>query len=364
MKNNDKKFMEFALKLAKRSDPYPNPRVGAVLVKNGKIIGQGHHKKVGMPHAEIEAINDAKRRFGNGSVKNSVLYTTQEPCSHSLKRTPPCAEAIIQNKISKVIFATKDPNPLVDARKTLSKYNIQVVGPTDQKQLEKINSNYVSRLKKKPFCIIKMAMSADGKTATRTGDSKWISSEKSLFEVHKLRDQVDAIMVGAGTVISDNPRLRTKIKNGKNPYRIIVDGKLTIPINSKVLKYNDGKTIIFSTEKANKAKIKKISKNKKAHIIVCGKKEVDLVKLMKILSAIGITSVMIEGGSELNAKAIEAKIVDRLILFIAPKIIGGKDAKPVIGGLGITKMMDAINLSKMKCRKIGSDLMVQFDIKK
>ncbi|MBI5227384.1 bifunctional diaminohydroxyphosphoribosylaminopyrimidine deaminase/5-amino-6-(5-phosphoribosylamino)uracil reductase RibD [Candidatus Micrarchaeota archaeon] len=356
------KFMKIAFGLAKKADPHPNPKVGAVLVKNGKIIGVGYHKKPGLPHAEIEAINDAKNK--RHMVKGAILYVTLEPCSHLLKRTPPCTNTIIDNKIGSVIYAMKDPNPLVGAGDAFRRSGIRIIGPTDQEQGERLNKKYIGKVARKPFVIIKMAMSADGKTATRTGDAKWISSPQSLLQTHKMRSNFDAIMVGAGTVIRDSPRLTARIKNGRNPYRIIVDGRLSIPLKSKVLIYKDNKTVILVSGNAPKNKIKKITKRKKGHVVVCGKGEVDLKKAMKILSAVGIRSVMIEGGSELNASAIKAKIVDRIILFVAPKIIGGKDAKPVIGGLGIAKMSQSISLTNMKYKKIGSDLMVQFDIQK
>ena len=358
------KFMKIAFELAKKAEPFPNPRVGAVLVKNGNVIGFGYHKKAGMLHAEIVAINDAKKN--RQDIAGATLYVTLEPCSHTTKRTPPCTKAIIENKISKVIFGMKDPNILVNGSGILRRAGVIVAGPTSQKTGEKINKKYIAKLSKKPYVSIKMGMSADGKTATRTGDAKWITSPKSLEYVHKLRSKFDAVMVGAGTVIHDNPRLTSRIKNasknskGKNPYRIIIDGKLRIPVSSKVLHFEDDKTIVVTSELGSKTQIAK--KRKIKNLVICGKTEVDLKKLMRILAAIGITRVMIEGGSELNAKAIGAGIVDNLMLFIAPKLIGGVDAKPVIGGLGILKMSQARKLKNMRFRKIGADLMLEFDV--
>jgi len=351
-------FMKLAFSLAKKTDPFPNPRVGAVIVKDGEVIGTGFHHASGKPHAEIEAIEDAKRRHGAGSVRGSILYVTLEPCSHILKRTPPCTKAIIRERIGKVVFAMKDPNPLVSGAKELKDAGIVVVGPTDEREAEKINKRYIENIRRKPFVAIKMAMSADGKTATRTGDSRWISSEKSRKLVHRMRSEYDAVMVGAGTVIRDDPML-TSHGTGRDPHRIIIDGKLKIPLGAKVLKNNDKKTIIATCGKAQENKIKKI---KNALVFVCGKDSVDLKKLLLGLGAMGIKKILIEGGSGLNASALEAGIVDKLYLFIAPKIIGGKDAKPLIGGKGIEKMSQAIGLNGMKIKHVGSDFLLEADI--
>ncbi len=339
--------MRLALRLAKKADPFPNPRVGAVLVKDKKIIGKGYHKKPGMPHAEIQAMRNAK------NAKGATLYVTLEPCSHKNKRTPPCTGAIIAKGIKKVIYAMKDPNPLVSGAKTLKKAGIIVKGPTDQKNAESINKEYC----RKPFVAIKMAMSADGKTATRTGNSKWISSKESRGFVHMLRSEYDAVMVGEGTIERDNPQLTSRIR-GKNPVRIIVDGRLKIPLNAKVLANKDKKTIIAISQSAPKKKIEKIAA--KVSVIVCGKKKVELRVLMRCLGAMGIKKILIEGGSELNASAMEAGIVDKLYLFIAPKIIGGKNAKGVIGGEGAKTIKQARKLRAMTTKRVGNDLLLEY----
>jgi diaminohydroxyphosphoribosylaminopyrimidine deaminase / 5-amino-6-(5-phosphoribosylamino)uracil reductase len=356
-------YMRHAFRLAKKASPHPNPRVGAVLVRSGKIIGSGWHKAAGKPHAEVEAIEDAKRRNGNPhAARGATLYVTLEPCSHTAKRTPPCTRAIIREGIAKVVYAMNDPNPLAGGAgaKELALAGINVAGPTNPKDAAAINRRYIGLISKKPFAAIKMAMSADGKTATRTGDSRWISGPESRALVHRMRGDFDAVMVGAGTVEKDDPELTTH-GLGRNPYRIIIDGRLHIGIDSRVVRNRDGLTIVVACEKAERAKALAIQRNG-ARVLVCGRDSVDLKKLMIALGAMGIKRILIEGGSELNALAMKAGIVDRLYLFIAPKIIGGRGAKPVIGGFGIGRMENAVALSKPRVRKIGKDVLLEYEI--
>jgi diaminohydroxyphosphoribosylaminopyrimidine deaminase/5-amino-6-(5-phosphoribosylamino)uracil reductase len=340
-----KKFMKQALDLAKKADPFPNPKVGAVLVKGKKILGMGYHKAAGMKHAEIVAIEDARRRSGDlRAAEGAILYVTLEPCSHTKKRTPPCTEAIISNGISKVVYAMEDPNPLVSGADKLKEAGVKVIGPTDQKKAEAINRRYIRNICKKPFVAIKMAMSADGKSATRSGDSKWISGKEAREYVHRMRSEFDAVMVGSGTIKKDDPRLTARIKGARDPYRIIVDSDLCIPAESKVLHRRDGKTIVATSRMAPRRKMSNV-----------------LVGVLS-LGAMGMKKILIEGGSELNAAALEAGIVDKLYLFIAPKIIGGKEAKGVFGGKGIEKMKGAKRLKNMKFRRVGADLLLTFDV--
>ncbi len=353
------KFMETAFRLAKKAEPYPNPRVGAVLVKNGKIIGRGYHKKAGMAHAEIEAIQKAKQKTGNPhAALGATLYVTLEPCSHTNKRTPPCTQAIISEGIGRVVFAMKDPNPLVDGASELRDAGITVTGPTDERAAKRINKRYLASMAKKPFVAIKMAMSADGKTATSAGDSKWISGKQARECVHRWRAQFDGVMVGAGTVKRDDPRLTAHGK-GNDPHRIIVDGRLGISPQAAVLENRDRKTIIATSGAAPAGKIPLI---KNAQIVLCGDNDVDLKKLVHGLGAMGIKKILIEGGSELNARAIESGIVDEIYLFVAPKIIGGKKAKGVIGGKGIARITDAKRLRLKKTKMIGEDLLLVYQV--
>lgn len=363
---HDKTFMALALRLAKKADPYPNPRVGAVLVKGGGVLGTGYHRRAGMPHAEIEAIEDAKRRTGNpAAARGSVLYVTLEPCSHTAKRTPPCTKEIIAAGIRRVVFGMSDPNPLVSGAKELRERHIAVIGPVCQKEAAAMNQRYSRSVSKKPFVAIKMAMSADGRTATRTGDSKWISCAHSRECVRRMRGDFGAVMVGAGTILKDNPRLTARTRGVPDPYRIIVDGGLCISTTAKVLGRDDGKTIIATSGKAKKQKIRSLQSRSQPGmrplILVCGKSDVDLRVLVTALGAMGIRKILVEGGSELNARLIEAGIVDRIYLFVAPLLIGGRNARGVIGGVGPACVAAALRLKPARTRRIGQDLLLEYD---
>lgn len=356
-------FMREALRLAKLADPFPNPRVGAVLVKDGRVIGRGHHRAAGGPHAEIEAIEDAKRKTRNmHAARGAALYVTLEPCSHTAKRTPPCTRAIIREGIAKVVYAMTDPNPLVSGSGAveLARAGVKVAGPTNQAEAAAVNRRYAARISKKPFVAMKMAMSADGRTATRTGDSKWISCPESRALVHRMRAEFDAVMVGAGTIVQDDPHL-TAHGRGRDPYRIIIDGRLRTGSRARALRKRDGKTVIVTSGSAKRRKARALERAG-ARVIACGKGNVDLAALMPALAAMGIRKILIEGGSELNAGALGAGIVDRLFLFVAPVLIGGRDAKPVVGGTGVASVKDALGLSSMRVRRVGRDFLIEAKI--
>jgi diaminohydroxyphosphoribosylaminopyrimidine deaminase/5-amino-6-(5-phosphoribosylamino)uracil reductase len=343
----------------------PNPLVGAVIVKNEKIIGEGYHEIYGGPHAEINAFKHADE-----DVKGATLYVTLEPCSHYGK-TPPCAEAIVEKGIKKVVIALGDPNPEVSGRgiKLLREHGIEVVTGVLQEESKKLNEIFLKYITTMlPFCILKTAMTLDGKIATRSGDSKWITNEASRNYVHKLRHRVSGIMVGANTILQDNPFLNTRLKegNGSDPIRIIVDTGAKIPLESNVLNLESkAHTIIATTNLAKKEKLRELE-SKGAEIIILPQTDhgVDLKCLMKELGKRKIDSVLLEGGSELNYSALEADIIDKVIAFIAPKIIGGREAKTSVGGLGRNVMEDAIELSHIKTQSFGEDIMIEGYIKK
>ncbi len=354
--------MKRAIELAQRGIGYtsPNPLVGAVIVKNGKIIGEGYHGYYGGPHAEINAFKNITE-----DVKDATMYVTLEPCSH-FGKTPPCAEAIVKNGIHKVIIGMKDPNPIVAGRgiRILEENGIEVVCGILEDEVKKLNEIFIKYITKEiPFCILKTAMTLDGKISTATGDSKWITNEKSREYVHKLRHQVSAIMVGIGTVLTDNPRLTTRLKGDKsrNPIRVIVDTYCRIPLEVEVLKTDfDTKTIIATTEKADDTKLKVI-RNKGVDIIITPLKNgrVDLDYLMKKLGERKIDSVLLEGGSTLNYSAIKEGLVDKVISFIAPKIIGGSTAKTPIGGEGIESIGKAISINNINIKRFHEDIMIE-----
>lgn len=359
--------MRRALELSKKAVGFvnPNPLVGAVIVKDNRIIGEGYHEYFGGPHAEVNAFKNAKE-----DVEGSTMYVTLEPCSH-FGKTPPCADAIVKNKIARVVVGMIDPNPLVAGRgiEILRKNGIEVITGIMQKEIIKTNEIFVKYISsKQPFCIMKTAMTIDGKIATTTGDSKWISNEKSRAYVHELRQRVTGIMVGIGTVLMDDPELTTR-RGGLislNPTRIIIDSKARIPLDAKVLKCDkDTKTIIVTTEFADKSKIEAI-KQKGAEVIVTQSKDkwVDLKHLMTVLGDMEIDSILLEGGSTLNYSAIEAGIVDKTITFISPKIFGGTSGKTTVGGKGIEHVKDSIKLMDVEVTRFDEDIMVEAYVKK
>ncbi len=363
--------MQKALDLAARGKgrTSPNPMVGAVIVRGNKVIAEGYHRKAGTPHAEVIALKKA----GPGT-KGATLYVNLEPCCHIEKRTPPCTKAIIKSGIKKVIVAMIDPNPKVSGKglKELRRAGIITGTGILKEKAQKLNEIFIKYIsKKEPFVILKIAQSLDGKIATAGGESKWITGPKARARVHKLRNEVDAVLVGIGTVKKDNPSLDCRIRGGKNPYRIIVDSRLQISLNAKVLKHNDGRTIIAAREKADKQKTASLVKKGckvliikteagKAGETLCGDPQrVDLKSLMKELGKLDITSVMIEGGSSISASALSSKIVDKVMFFTAPKIIGGVDAVPSVGGKSPALLMNAIKLKDIQATAFGEDILLE-----
>ena len=358
----DIRYMKRALELAQKGIGYvnPNPLVGAVIVKEDRIIGEGWHEFYGGPHAEVNAFKNASE-----DVKGAVLYVNLEPCAHYGK-TPPCAEAIIEKGIKKVVIALEDPNSEVAGKgiKMLKEHGIEVVIGVMEEESRSLNEIFLKFITTKlPFCILKSAMTLDGKIATRTGDSKWITNEKSRNYVHELRHKVSGIMVGVNTITRDNPYLNTRLKdgNGKDPARIIVDTTAKIFLDANVLSLkSEAPTIIASTEIAPKDKLKGL-REKGAEIILTPLKQdkVDLNYLVKELGKRKIDSMLLEGGGELNYSALEAGIVDKVNVFIAPKFIGGREANTPIGGHGIPLMKQALLLDQVSVKNFDDDVMIE-----
>ncbi|TCO78706.1 bifunctional diaminohydroxyphosphoribosylaminopyrimidine deaminase/5-amino-6-(5-phosphoribosylamino)uracil reductase RibD [Marinisporobacter balticus] len=360
-------YMKKALELAKLGIGYtsPNPLVGAVIVKNNRIIGEGYHAYYGSSHAEINAFDHAKE-----DVSNATMYVTLEPCSHYGK-TPPCAHAIVKKNIKKVVIATTDPNPLVSGKgiQILQDHGIEVITGVLEEESKKMNEIFIKYITtKRPFFILKTAMTLDGKIASYTGNSRWISNESSRKFVHQLRHLVSGIMVGIGTVLKDDPLLTTRLdtKKSLNPTRIIVDTHGRTPLDSKIMQTSkDVKTIIATTNLSDHKKLKAME-NMGATIIITPIKEgkVDLPYLLDILGERKIDSILLEGGSTLNYSALNEKVVDKIISFIAPKIIGGSTAKTPIGGEGIPCMKDAILLKNLQVSSFEDDLMIEAYVRK
>lgn len=372
------KYMRLAIEEAKKGEGFvnPNPLVGAVIVKDGKILGTGYHKKYGENHAEINAILDAKKK--NNNIENATIYINLEPCSHYGK-TPPCADAIIKNKFKRAVIGCLDSNIKVAGNgiKKLREAKIEVVENVleeDCKKLNEIFFHYINT--KKPFMVMKYAMTMDGKIASVSGKSKWITSEKSREHAHLFRKKYSAIMVGINTVIEDNPTLNCRIKdNPKNPIRIILDSDLKIDLKSNICKTSkDIKTYIASVKPTAKSN-KNMEKKKELEylgieIIETSPKDlskdykVNLQELIKILGEEkNIDSVLIEGGATLHAALLKEKLIDKALIYIAPKIFGGLNAKTPIAGKGIEEPDNAIKLIGGKLKNIGEDLFMEYYLK-
>ncbi len=357
----DREYMARAIELARKGAGFvnPNPMVGAVIVKDGRIIGEGYHKKFGELHAERNAIANCSE-----STEGATIYVTLEPCCHYGK-TPPCTEAIIESGISRVVIGTLDVNPVVAGHgaEILRAHGIKVeVGVLENecRQLNKVFNKYISS--GLPYVVMKYAMTSDGKIATKKGESKWITSEQSREEVHKLRNDLAGIMVGVTTVITDDPMLDCRLENTVNPVRIVCDTNLRTPVESKLVSTaNDIKTII-ATASEDKEKIR-LYEEKGCKILRVKKKnnEIDLNILMRELGSMGIDSILLEGGGTVNYSALSSQIVDEIQIFIAPKIFGGS-AKSPVEGLGIENINDAIKLNPIRVTNIGADILIENEV--
>ena len=358
---NDTDFMREALRIAKNAEgrTSPNPMVGAVIVREGKIIAEGWHRKAGTPHAEVHALNMAGEL-----AKNSTMYVTLEPCSH-YGRTPPCANKIVESGIKKVFVAMKDPNPLVAGRgiEILKSAGIDVEVGLLEDDAQKLNEIFLKYITKKiPFVTAKFACSLDGKIATTAGESQWITCEESRKFSHHLRDMYDSIMVGVNTVIADNPSLTTRLVIGKNPVRIVVDSHARTPIDSKIIRDGQAETIIAVTENAPPEKISEL-KNFGVEIITAGRDKVDLKILLEELAKREITSVLVEGGGTLHYSMFEKNLVDKIFAFIAPKIIGGKNSLTAVEGAGFEKLSDVVQIKNISAENLGEDILLTGYIK-
>ena len=354
--------MQRALSLAARArgKTSPNPMVGAVLVKNGRVVAEDYHRRPGAPHAEALAIAVA----GN-KAKGSTLYVSLEPCCHTDKRTPPCTRTIIKSGIRKVVIAMKDPNPKVSGKgiRELERAGIKVMSGMLEEKARKLNDFYIKYITtKRPFVILKVAMTLDGKIATPQGQSKWITGEEARRTVHRLRSSVDAVMTAIGTVKADDPELSARIRGGRSPKKVVIDPDLDIPPGARLLRVPP-ETIIVTRKMSGLDKserARRISYLINSNIrIISFKGKLDLSWLMERLGQEGVTSVMIEGGSSLNAHALEDGIVDKVMFFIAPKIMGGQGSYPAVGGKTFRNLEETYRLRDMTVKKLGGDLLVQ-----
>ncbi len=364
---DDAAFMTMALELAELGAGFtsPNPMVGAVVVKNGRVVGKGYHRAAGKAHAEVEAIDDAGEE-----ARGATIYVTLEPCNHT-GRTPPCTEKIIAAGIRRVVAAMADPNPDVTGggNAYLASRGIEVSCGIREEAALRLNESFVKHVRTRlPFVILKCAATLDGRLATGSGDSKWVTGPKSRQFVHQIRHEVDAIMVGMGTIKADDPSLTARLDNKptRNPRRIILDTRLTIPETAKVLRPGtDSDTIIVAGPGAAPEK-KALLTQKGVTVLETALKggRIDLAPLMKQLGEMGIMSLLVEGGGGVIASALADGIADKIFFFYAPKILGGDDGVPICRGKGASLMSDAMAVTNIKVHQFDDDVMIEGYIKK
>ncbi len=348
----DEFFLKQAIKLAKKGLGWtnPNPMVGAIIVKNNRIIGKGFHHQAGKAHAEIEALNNVLE-----NPEGAILYVNLEPCA-SFGKTPPCVDAIIKTGIKKIVCCTLDPNPKNQGKgiAKLKEANIKTSVGTLEKEAYILNETFFTfHQKNRPFVAIKFAASLDGKIATYTDSSKWITNEKARVYARGLREQYQAILVGINTILTDNPNLDIRIKGKKDPIRVIVDPKLQIPLNSKVLRNNNA--IIATTTKADKNKLKQLE-SRSFTILIFNSGYIPIPKLLSKLKEKEIISIFVEGGGETLGNFVDSKIIDKVYAFHAPILIGGKNALS-IGGKGAQTIQEALRLKDVSLKKFGDNLL-------
>jgi diaminohydroxyphosphoribosylaminopyrimidine deaminase/5-amino-6-(5-phosphoribosylamino)uracil reductase len=359
---NDADYMLMALELAERGRgrTSPNPLVGAVIVRDGEIVGRGYHARAGEDHGEIVALKEAGEL-----ARDATLYINLEPCCH-YGRTPPCVDAIVKAGVKRVVVAMVDPFEKVAGKgiDTLRQAGIEVdVGLLGEKArlLNEVFVKYVTT--GKPFVILKMAMSLDGRIAAASGDSKWITCEEARLRVHRLRDEVDAVLVGRGTVEQDDPMLTTRLpdREGKSPIRVILDGKARMPVNARVLAdESDASTWVFVGESADQARVRTLRDAGAAIVTLpdkLGRIEFDTV--LRELGRREVTSVLVEGGKEVFTEAFKSRSVDKLVAFVAPVIVGGDGRFNAVGELGVERMSDAFKLRDVRVERISDDVLIE-----
>lgn len=357
-------YMRRAIELAKKAQGFtnPNPMVGAVIVKDGRIIGEGYHKICGELHAERNAFAALTE-----SAKGATIYVTLEPCCHYGK-TPPCTEAIIENELARVVIGSRDPNPLVSGKgaSILREHGIEVVEDFLKEECDEINPvffHYITN--KRPYVVMKYGMTADGKIATKIGKSQWITNEKSRHQVQLMRHKYMGIMVGIGTVLADNPMLNVRVDGLKSPIRIICDSKMRIPTDCKLVETaKEYKTIVVCADSYKEINEEKRHLLEQKGVVVeyieSDNNRINLESLMKRLGEIGIDSVFVEGGATLNDSLRKNGLVNQLEVFVAPKMFGGVDAKSAVGGDGIDEVDDALTFNLKEIKQFDQDVLLTY----
>lgn len=360
---NHSDYMRQAINLAEcgRGWTTPNPLVGCVIVKQGNVIAQGYHQRYGEWHAERNAILNS-----TADLQGATVYITLEPCCH-YGRTPPCTDLLIEKQVACVIIGSRDPNPLVAGQgiMQLRRAGIKVIEGVLQAECDQLNSIFFHYIQhKRPYVLMKYAMTADGKIATCTGESKWITSKTARMNVQQTRHQYSAIMVGIGTVLTDDPLLNCRLEKAKQPARIICDSLLRTPLNSQLVHTAKQYRTIIGTLN-NDQDLHHVYQQAGVEIMLCKRmnKRIDLADFLQKLAAIGIDSVLLEGGSELNFRALAQGLVNRIHCYIAPKLFGGLNAKTAIGGEGIANIERAVRLHPPKISLLDEDILLDFEVK-
>lgn len=355
-------YMRLALELAEqaRGRTSPNPLVGAVIVKDGQIVGRGYHQKAGTPHAEVHALREAGEL-----ARGASMYVTLEPCSH-YGRTPPCSRAVIEAGLSEVYVAMADPNPRVagEGIRQLRDAGIKVEVGILEAAARRMNEIFIKYITaKQPFVLLKTAMTLDGKIAARTGHARWVTGPEARFRVHRIRDEYDAILVGVNTVLDDDPELNCRLPDGSghDPVRLVLDTRARTPLNARILRVDSpAPTIIVTTDLAPAENIRRL-KAVGAEIITMTSRDgrVDLPELLVDLGRREISSLLVEGGAEVSAAFLGAGLVDKVLWFIAPKIIGGRDAPGPVAGTGLARMDEALALRDISWGQAGNDFYME-----
>ena len=358
----DQRLMMEALRLARRGlgRTSPNPPVGALVVRGDEILGRGYHHRAGEPHAEVLALRQAGER-----ARDAELFVTLEPCDHQ-GRTPPCTRAIIASGIRRVVVGTQDPNPQVSGRglRRLRDAGIEVVSGVAEGRCIRVIEGFARRITEgRCHVTSKIAMSIDGRIATKTGHSSWISGPKFLAEAHRLRDQCDAVLVGAGTVRTDDPRLTCRRRGGRDPMRVVLSGSLDLPADARLFRRSDDgvpRVVVATTDEVAQSRVAAVEGLGAEVWRLPGRNgKVDLDALTRKLGEEDVLRLLVEGGASVHGAFWDARLVDRLIVAVAPRVIGGQDAKPAIGGLGAENMQDARDLDEVEVRRFGRDVVIQ-----
>jgi len=355
---DDVRFMRMAVRLGRRGlgRTSPNPPVGAVVVARGTVVGRGFHRRAGAAHAEAAALQAAGRR-----ARGATLYVTLEPCAHH-GRTPPCTNAVIAAGVRRVVVGTRDPNPRVPGNgiRRLRAAGIEVRSGVLRAECDALIAAFRTHVTTgRPLVTLKLAASLDGRIATVSGDARWITGDDSRRYVHRLRAEHDAILVGSETILRDDPQLTCRVRGGRNPLRVILDGRLRVPLGARVLtKPAPAATLVFTARPATAAKVRQI--RDRGVEVVSLKAQTGRISIERVMRELGkrdVMSVLIEGGATVAAAALTAGVVDRLLIFFAPTLIGG-DGRPLLAGLGVRRMQDAVALGPLQVKRFARDILI------